>query len=631
MKLIIKKGIEKVLIVFITIIMISNFIMPNRVQASVLTAAGNKLISGFFQLMTYIGDVGMATMQRMMKGTWDLKEHGKYAIKYSPGLIFANEVAALDINFISATEGDKEEITRYAVDVNNNDDMNQLLKEVNQKVKNGSIAKIREVSNQELEAGDTYEQYGAAFTAGHYTKYYPVSEGFSNDGSAGYYKYSLRNVFGWTNLADKEVSELTGGKGEGNTYLYFYVSTADAKLIQWEVKRVDKNKGDYTVSIYTYDLRSITKQEVTTITSVAYTLKPTIAKWYVALRTVALVGLLSALVYIGIRIILNSGSAQNQAKYKNMLKDWIVAMCILFTLHYLMAFMLDITNTVNKILVTNVIETTTSKSDLPDNNNKIDTLVSKIRQDIEDDTSFETMENALPKASNTIMYLAIVILTGTFTFQYLKRVVYMAFLTLVSPLVALTYPLDKIKDSKAQAFSYLIREYIFNCLIQPVHLLLYTIFIGMAANFARENILYTIVVLAFLVPAEKIIKEMFGLKSQSPTGAFNTAAGGAFVMSMLNKMKAKPPKDGKGGAGGSSGGVRTASSGSGSSGGSSSSSGSGGSKGASSSSSSSGAGTSSGSSSSGGAGSPGGASGSSGGSGRNTRNKQKNQKHIRSK
>ena len=34
-----------------------------------------------------------------------------------------------------------------------------------------------------------------------------------------------------------------------------------------------------------------------------------------ALRTIALVGLLSVLVYVGIKIILSSASAQNQAKY----------------------------------------------------------------------------------------------------------------------------------------------------------------------------------------------------------------------------------------------------------------------------------------------------------------------------
>ena len=131
----------------------------------------------------------------------------------------------------------------------------------------------------------------------------------------------------------------------------------------------------------------------------------------------------------------------------------------------------------------------------------------------------------------------------------------MAFLTMIAPMIALTYPLDKIKDGKAQAFSYWVKEYIFNCLIQPVHLLLYTILISNAIDLATSNWLYAIVSLAFLVPAEKFVKEMFGLKSQSSAGTLGAAAGGAMVMSMLNKIKAKPPQEagqtgGTGGAGG---------------------------------------------------------------------------------
>lgn len=135
----------------------------------------------------------------------------------------------------------------------------------------------------------------------------------------------------------------------------------------------------------------------------------------------------------------------------------------------------------------------------------------------------------------------------------------MAFLTMIAPLIALTYPLDKVKDGKAQAFNYWVREYIFNCLIQPIHLLLYTIFIVNAMDFAKVNVLYAIVALAFMVPAEKIIKEMFGLKSSSPSSTLGAAAGGAFMMSMLNKIKNKPSKDDEAGGGKAPSGVRTAS------------------------------------------------------------------------
>ena len=44
------------------------------------------------------------------------------------------------------------------------------------------------------------------------------------------------------------------------------------------------------------------------------------------------------------------------------------------------------------------------------------------------------------------IYIVLIIFTGMFAIRYVKRVIYIAFLTLMAPMVAVTYPLDKIKD-----------------------------------------------------------------------------------------------------------------------------------------------------------------------------------------
>ena len=100
MKTFLKNAIvKKILIVFITIIMISNFIMPNYVFAN---NAGTTFVNGFFYLLAWGGDAILGIMQKLMIGTFDIEEYGKYVIKYSPGIIFSNLVPALDINFINA-------------------------------------------------------------------------------------------------------------------------------------------------------------------------------------------------------------------------------------------------------------------------------------------------------------------------------------------------------------------------------------------------------------------------------------------------------------------------------------------------------------------------------------------------
>lgn len=266
----------------------------------------------------------------------------------------------------------------------------------------------------------------------------------------------------------------------------------------------------------------------------------TVATWYKALRAFALVGLLSVLVYIGIRILISS-TGQEKAKYKKMIMDWVAAICILFVLQYIMIFTLKITESITNIFSVQVI-----------GEDGRDDLMSDIRGSVGGDDETEIDYTNFETFINTIMYLALVIETGIFSVYYLKRLVYMAFFTMIAPLVALTYPLDKIKDGQAQAFSTLIKEYVFNALIQPVHLLLYYIFISSAIDLASGNPLYAVVALGFMMPAEKFFRKMFGFEKASSVSQVGAAAGGALVMNAINKLGHRSGKQAAGSSDGSS-------------------------------------------------------------------------------
>ena len=84
-------------------------------------------------------------------------------------------------------------------------------------------------------------------------------------------------------------------------------------------------------------------------------LRKIVASWYVTLRTIAVVGLLSVLIYIGIRIIISSTS-QDKAKYKQRLVDWVIAFCLLFFMHYIMAAVVTVVEKVNAMLSDDVIK-----------------------------------------------------------------------------------------------------------------------------------------------------------------------------------------------------------------------------------------------------------------------------------
>ena len=143
---------------------------------------------------------------------------------------------------------------------------------------------------------------------------------------------------------------------------------------------------------------------------------------------------------------------------------------------------------------------------------------------------------AVTRAGYNVIYVVLVIYTIIFCFTYLKRVIYMAFLTIIAPLVAITYPIDKMNDGKAQAFDMWFKEYLFNLLIQPMHLILYTVLIGAAMDFASQNIFYVVVALGFFMPAEKLLRRFFGFEKAQTPPMFGGPAMSAVMMSGINKL-----------------------------------------------------------------------------------------------
>ncbi len=278
--------------------------------------------------------------------------------------------------------------------------------------------------------------------------------------------------------------------------------------------------------------------------NVAKQLRPIIASWYVALRSIAIVGLLSVLVYLGIRMLLTSIAA-DRAKYKQMLVDWVVAMCLVFVLHYIMSFALTMVESVTAMLAseadgtftvhaTNVdgILLTTYQVDFAAN------LMSYVR--------FMVQAGDLQvKIAFLALYIMLVIFSIRFTWVYGKRVVNMAFLTLIAPMVALTYPIDKVSDGKAQAFNMWLKEFTYNALIQPIHLLLYKVLLGTAIDLAVDNVLYAIIALGFIIAAEKLVKQMFGFNKASG-GTVGSLAGAAGVTAVAGNMLKGVAKNGPG-------------------------------------------------------------------------------------
>ena len=307
---------------------------------------------------------------------------------------------------------------------------------------------------------------------------------------------------------------------------------------------------------------TIKKTEAKNNKSIAMILHDTIAKWYVALRNLAIVGMLIILLYVGIRIIVSS-TASDKAKYKEFLKDWLIALCLLFTLHYIMTFTVTVVNSVTEAIAggnpgkgTNNIPVIVVEGDAEAAKGATaDSAKFKFNTDIMGYARFLIQYDDLgTKVLYFIIYMAMVIYTVMFTITYLKRSLTMAFLTMIAPLIALTYPIDKIGDGSAQGFNSWLKEYVYNALIQPFHLIIYTVFAGSAVvDLSAENPIYAIIVLAFISQSEKMLRKFFGFDKASSAGSLGSFAGGAAAMSLTQKLIGSVAHRKKGGSGGSGG------------------------------------------------------------------------------
>ena len=241
-----------------------------------------------------------------------------------------------------------------------------------------------------------------------------------------------------------------------------------------------------------------------------------ISGWYRTLRMIAIVGMLSVLIYTGIRIMISS-TANEKAKYKEWLVNWIIGFILLFVLHYIMSFIMTAIDKTNALLVSSmqyIKVSYTANKFLPGNNKSGEfatNLIGLVRFLAQSSVSDFKM-------GYLIIYWFLITYTIKFTIVYLKRLVNMAFLTLIAPIIAFTYPLDKMADGQAQGFNAWLKEYVYNALLQPVHFILYYSLVGASIKIAAVNPLYAIAVLTFMTEGEKLLKKILGFDKAQGLG-----------------------------------------------------------------------------------------------------------------
>lgn len=247
-------------------------------------------------------------------------------------------------------------------------------------------------------------------------------------------------------------------------------------------------------------------------------IRENVAIWYYSIRNIAAVALIIIAIYVGIRMAMAT-VASEKAKYSSMLVNWLTSLALLFVLHYIM------------ILIINV-------------NNKFVELI-KPTGEVEDVTEkfWEAAWNIgfTKGVGSAIAYLLLVGMSFVFLLSYLKRMITIAFLIIISPLITVTYSIDKMGDNKSQALNTWLKEFGYNVIIQPFQCITYRAIGETALNLLTDveaseglgTVILAITMLIFIYSAEKIVRHIFHMKPESMA---DTVGNAVFATTAINAI-----------------------------------------------------------------------------------------------
>lgn len=173
-------------------------------------------------------------------------------------------------------------------------------------------------------------------------------------------------------------------------------------------------------------------------------IRSNIAIWYYALRNIAIILSLVVLIYVGIRMAISTIS-EDKAKYKKMLVDWVVGFITIFLLHYIIVIAVN----VNDLLVGIFAK---SKGAFATTSYGFDSFMG--------DLAVNTLPGQKFTVSFTsaILYVFLVVMICMFLANYIKRMLTVAFLMIIAPIITVTYSIDKMGDRKISGIKYLVKR-----------------------------------------------------------------------------------------------------------------------------------------------------------------------------
>ena len=353
-----------------------------------------------------------------------------------------------------------------------------------------------------------------------------------------------------SNLAGGLVSILFWPKRIMVVGLSFVVDTLTSSFAETAGTNFDYGTGfnvitPFDIFFNRYKLLDVNVFDIDGAEGLLKDIRSSIAFWYYCMRTIAAMILLVVLVYVGIRMALST-VAEDKAKYKKMLFDWACSLALIFVLQYIAVFTIYCNNAIVNVL-RSMLEGDTG----------VEAGLTEMIFDIGMKGVFGV---GIPSIAAVLVFVFIVFQTIAFLIAYINRMIKVAFLVMISPLISITYSIDKMGDGKAQALNKWLSEFIFTILIQPFHCLTYIAFVRTAFSLITNvdvtplqaftdiaalvsdpeynelvNGVLAILCLKFINDSEKIVRKIFGF--QDDNSGTSLAAGMAVGLLAVKNMK----------------------------------------------------------------------------------------------
>ena len=245
-----------------------------------------------------------------------------------------------------------------------------------------------------------------------------------------------------------------------------------------------------------YDMDSIRNSEDNTLTG---GITKGALGFYMQMRNLSLAISLFVLLYIAIRMAIST-VASDRAKYQNMLTAWFASIVLIFFMHYIIIIISYLAHWALGVI-----------KDL-----SVWMGVSNIEEGILSGqiTTLQNHNSGLHLVQTLIMITVFVYYEIKFLIVYLKRYFEMIFLITISPMVTVTYAIDKVGDNRAQAFQTWFKELSTKYAIQVVHAITYVLFIAAAGAIAQTVPIIAAFFLWAMGRAEKTVRQVVGLQGE---------------------------------------------------------------------------------------------------------------------